>query len=128
MRTSEVLNAAADLIEQNEWTQREGWYGQPHAQGVCLEGGIMAAMGYRWLDLIEPTPDGEGWDPIYDGLLKCPAYKAVEEYLGDRLVPGDRLYNWNDVTGRTKEEVIEVLRATALLEAAKENNNTEVTA
>jgi hypothetical protein len=125
VRTSEVLNRAADLIEQHGWTQREGWWGQPGVEGVCLEGGIMAAMGLDYNDWREASwedPEDEGYDPIRDGLLPCPAYTAVREYLG---VEPRRLYWWNDEPGRTREEVVEVLRTVAQLEADKENNENE---
>jgi hypothetical protein len=116
--TSEILNRAADLIEERGWAGREvdaheawGEYGGP----MCIEGGIMAAAGlrYNW-----EAPD-------------CPAYKAVLHYLqGDNRwgMFRDRLYSWNDVSTRTADEVIEVLRAVAVIEAAREDERAEVPA
>lgn len=127
MRTSEVLNKAADLIQQHGWTHvkdqttRNPWGGA--GRPMCLEGGILAALG------LEPSVNGLG-DEENEQLVTCPAYKAVQEYLGFEP-KGDiknRLYRFNDAEGRTAQEVIEVLRATALLESAKENNSVEVKA
>lgn len=115
MRTSEVLNRAADMIEQYGWTtisdvdpiDGNPWGG--NGQPMCLEGGILAAMG------LEPNPRGL-LGSVEGELLSCPAYKAMQEYLGE-----ERLYRYNDAEGRTKQEVIEVLRAAAVVEQAKEN-------
>lgn len=134
MRTSEVLNTAADLIEQHGWAKGSGaWhFGDHEQQHYCLEGGIMAALGIVF-----------GGDYVVGGvrldalgyLRTCPAYAAVEDYLleaGELRVTEDgtpqELWSWNDRSADTAERVIEVLRATALLEAVKENNYVEVTA
>ena len=129
MRTPEVLNKAADLIERYGWVQigdtmngsMNPWGG--NGAPMCLEGGILAAMG------LEPSANGLG-DEANEQLVSCPAYKAVQEYLGleTKADITNRLYRFNDAEGRTAREVIEVLRATALLESAKENNNVEVEA
>ena len=109
--TSEILNKAADLIEERGWVQGTGW-GRDTA-ALCLEGGIAAAAGIvRTL--------GNGF--IYQG---CPAYDAVCSYLNRHPRPRqypvlDSLWDWNDTPGRTAEEVIEVLRAAALIEQARE--------
>lgn len=134
MRTSEVLNKAADLIEQHGWaTGSAAWnHGFGEDQKLCLEGGIMAAMG---MEFGQPyVVDGEDVG-VLTGLKACPAYAAVESYLveaGELPITAegvpDELWTWNDKRADTAERVIEVLRATALLEAIKENNNVEVTA
>lgn len=117
MKTSEVLNLAADAIERRGWAQggdnpgavMEPWGDTEPDAPVCLEGGIMAAMGVG----IESRKQ-EWFD-------SCPAYRAMREYLRPQLRHYPRLYMWNDQDGRTKEEVIEALRAAALIEQAKEN-------
>lgn len=134
MRTSEVLNKAADLIEQHGWAKGSAaWnHGWGEDQKLCLEGGIMAALG---LEFGKPfVVDGEDIG-VLTGLKTCPAYVAVENYLVEAgelsmLEDGtpEELWSWNDSRADTAERVIEVLRATALLEAVKENNNVEVTA
>lgn len=117
MRTSEVLNKAADLIEQHGWinvanahdSNPWGGGGKP----MCIEGGILAALG------IEVTGGSITSDEDRE-LTNCSAYKAVQEYLGV-----DRLYRYNDTKGRTAEEVVSTLRVVARLEADKENNENE---
>lgn len=102
-----TLNKAADLIEEHGWTQGAGGWGD--GSNLCLEGAIYAAMGGSiWT---EEYVDGERQLP------KCRAYKAVVEFLEWTQGP---LYRWNDETGRTKEEVVAVLRATAFVTAARE--------
>jgi hypothetical protein len=117
MKTSEILNAAADEIEVRGWsdyTTNNSW-GFGSATGpVCLEGGILAAMGFKM-----EQPWGEAiLSKEFEALETCPAYEAVMEYLGREK--GQPLWSWNDSVSRTKEEVFEVLRAAAVVEAAKE--------
>lgn len=107
--TSEVLDLAADAIQMAGWTQGpNGWPGHGFPSGdhsICLEGGIMAALGYE--------EDNRGM--LYRG---CPAYAAVQEYLG---LERDRfLFYWNDHVAESQEQVIEVLRAAAAVERVKE--------
>jgi hypothetical protein len=137
MNTSEVLNRAADLIEERGWASGEGW---EHEKGgsLCLEGGILAAIGGSFFR-------GDHY--------VCPAYVAVREYLSDK---SDRSpFIWNDnlahdrvlaaiARGETcsrslsevraeanqwaKSRVIEVLRACAVIEASRERESAEVSA
>lgn len=110
MRTSEVLNKAADLIEEHGWIKGQGWPGEPYHTGkLCLEGGLLAAMGMVYQDIAD--------DERHDEFRACPAYQAVREYTGH---DGSSLWTWND--GRQSAiEVIEVLRGAALVEAARES-------
>ena len=116
-KTSELLNRAADEIEKYGWTTGiEGWYKDDrYGSGLCIEGGILAAMGLRWgqVDLEE--------------FHACPAYRAVSDYLGLKREQGEELFEWNDGLhdfadsgAESMEHVIEVLRGAALVEAAKE--------
>jgi hypothetical protein len=131
MTVSETLNRAADLIEERGWIAGEGW---EHEQGgpLCLEGGILAAIGGSFMR-------GDHY--------RCPAYRAVTEYLKHRTNKAPFL--WNDLLASdrvaaaiqrgecfpenlpevraeaaewAKAEVISVLRAAALIEAAKETD------
>ncbi len=126
--TSEVLNRAADLIQERGHATGEGW---PGAEGtgssLCLEGGIMAAIDVTW-------DNGAG----YNALKACPAYRAVRAYLNDpevnplRRVPflwqdalphgDDGWVGGSEATAReyAKTRVIEVLRAAAAIEQARE--------
>lgn len=116
LSTSEVLNKAADLIEQRGWTTGDhGWdWHRDATTPLCLEGGILAAMGI----------------PAQGGAIarnqKCDAYRAVKDYLvstGD-LPAGEHLWRFNDDSA--EERVVGVLRATALIEAARERESVEV--
>lgn len=113
LKTSDVLDLAADAVQMGDWTQYTGW--TERDGGICLEGGILAARG--------GTTSREA--------NNCPVGQAVREYLGltptydpdsfwESGDPNAPLYNWNDADGRTKEEVIEVLRAAAAVERVKE--------
>jgi hypothetical protein len=111
MKTSEVLNAAADLIEARGWRQGEPGWRSGGSAGLCLEGALIAALS---LDHLE----------VYG----CPAYAAVADYLDRTPAPSiapvkDALWQWNDAPGRTASEVIEVLRAAAVIEAAREEQD-----
>lgn len=105
MKTSEILDKAADLIEERGWTTGEATdpWGLDGKSPVCLEGGILAASGLK----------GLAGRSLLD---KCPAARAVASYLNT----SEELWLWNDSGVRTAEQVIEVLRATAVIEAARE--------
>lgn len=114
MKTSEVLNRAADLIEERGWTTGNSGFSGPR---ICLEGGLIAAlgMGPRFVDV------------NLSALWACPAYRSVALYLDrdltidrESLLPKEPLWRWNDVEGRTATEVIEALRACAVIESARE--------
>lgn len=121
--TSDVLNKAADLIEERGWAFGTGWLGTEEPGGLCVEGAIQAATG---------VAVGPGY--------RCPAYFAVATHL-EQFV----LFTWNDNlpwdatngfrwVGGTKESatefgksrVIEVLRACAVIEASREREAAEV--
>ena len=116
-KTSELLNRAADEIQKYGWTTGEdGWFRDKNA-GLCLEGGILAAMGLEF---------GVG-NP--EDFWACPAYNAVADYLGlEQGWDGSReVWRWNDgaivsphAGVATAEKVIEVLRGAAMVEEAKE--------
>jgi hypothetical protein len=121
MNTSEVLNTAADLLEERGW--RPGDWGGPGST-LCLEGGILAALGidhFRALNQADTMSVFEFW--------ACPAYRAVADHLGMDVSltkgrqPAEPLWQWNDGKGRTAAEVIEVLRACAVIEAAREEQD-----
>lgn len=119
LKTSEVLDLAADKIQQHGWTQFHGWAATPQwANAVdlgsspggelCLEGGIMAATGLRL-----------GEEGVHaDSVVHCPAYAAVLEYL--EMPAHQRLFFWNDRPSRSAAEVIEVLRGAAAVERVRE--------
>jgi len=120
MRTSEVLNTAADVLEQRGWVGYDcpgnydtwGW-GENLTGPICIEGGILAALGRpsRFTSI---------------EIERCPAGRAISDYLDRHETCA--LWRWNDVEGRTAAEVIEVLRACAVIEAAREQRPAEVSA
>lgn len=93
--TSEVLNKAADLIEERGWTK--GWN---RHDGLCL------------VDAVAEASRGGGF---------FAALSALDRYF-DRRPIDPPIYHWNDAPERTASEVIEVLRAAALVEAAREQS------
>lgn len=113
MLTSDVLNRAADLIEERGWAKgAAGWGRSGENAPLCLEGGIAAALG---LSLGDSDADAE--------FRTCPAYVAVSTYLDMTYA-----YDFNDAPYRTASEVIEVLRACAVIEASREREMAEVSA
>ena len=95
MQTSEVLNLAADLI------QKKGhWKGGQWDGGTCAANAITDSQGN--VSNLEP-------------------YHALCGYLGKSDI-GD-IFEWNDAPGRTAAEVIEVLRACAVIEAARQEQD-----
>ena len=110
--TSEVLHIAADLIERRGWSRGAGWGNGP-GSSLCLEGGILAALGYE--EGQEVAQDQEG----HYHFRQCPAYVAVKEFLGERMEDTEHLWRWNDGQ-RQAAPVIEVLRAAAEAEYLKE--------
>jgi len=111
--TSEVLDLAADKIQEHGWGQGvESWAGG--GGGLCLEGGIAAAMGLS----IDPMR-GHGLGE----LTLCPAYIAVHEYLAEALADAEyqEPWFWNDRIAESVEDVIAVLRSAAAIERVKES-------
>lgn len=111
LKTSEVLDLAADKIEVVGWGTGVNTWENRDGAGLCLEGGIIAALGRSF------TPGTENFIDTPE-LWACPAYVAMASYLETRA----ELWRWNDAQGRTAEEVVEVLRAAAAVERAKEES------
>lgn len=110
MKTSEVLYRAADLIEERGWGQGIDTWSKADG-AVCVEGALMA---------VASIPRAEGCQgPSRKAIETCPAYVAVVDYLAYSH-PDFGLWFWNDSEDRSSAEVIEVLRAAAVIEAAKE--------
>lgn len=85
-----ALNAAADLLEEKGWCQEVS----EDAQGRhCIGGALVAVAGKR-----------SGGSPV--------VFHAALYVLAKR-VPGYTPSGWNDVPGRTAEEVIALLRRVA---------------
>ena len=91
MTPAECLNAAADLLEREGWCQyRFGDYNGPRCLDSALVEAAMSGPGSHW---VPPEP-----------------YVRALEALQPRV---GCLTTWNDVAGRTKDEVLTLLRETA---------------
>lgn len=126
---AEACEDAADMLE-GHWVQGE-WFisdfddetEETEQWAYCMEGGLAAALGLDYITDME--------DSTRDELLRCPVYDAVLVTLNKQMrqqlidagaseadLPhlwfgeGD-LPNWNDRDGRTEQEVLDLLRATA---------------
>jgi hypothetical protein len=126
---AEACEDAADLLE-GHWVQGE-WYitdsyideqtgDETENWGYCLEGGLAAALGLDICDM-EDTNRLEMINcPVYTAVLETINQQAHQELL-DRGFSGEYqpsygegdLPNWNDRDGRTEQEVVDLLRATA---------------
>jgi hypothetical protein len=115
MNTSDVLNRAADLIEERGWSQGSGWClgGRDSGGALCLEGGIRVAA--QEFDIHQAAIH------VVRDYLTDTRPEAINPACGT-VIP----FSWNDAYGRTAAEVIEVLRATAVIEAARETEAAEV--
>lgn len=109
LNVGDVLEAAANRIEKFGWTQRE--YGSRYV-GYCILGAIQHEIGY-WRDLANAAED------------YLVQYMDKHGYFDEiyREMPGSEMCKifiavWNDMEGRDKFEVIELLR-----QAAKEWRN-----
>lgn len=124
LKTSEVLDLAADEVQRHGWVQGPGgWWGPNHPDraglGYCVEGALMGAMGCDW-----------GQTEIEE-LATCPAYQAMVAYVGaDQCVEFDgadpSLWIWNDSAPQSAEEVVIALRAAAAVERTREAVAVEV--
>lgn len=91
--TSEILNRAADHIERHGWWTQSGG-----GTGTCASNAIYHVTGDAF----------------------TPAHSALLVYLGHNPNDPTPIFRWNDAPGRAASEVIEVLRACALIEASRE--------
>lgn len=99
MNASEVLNRAADGLE------RDGWMSPDR----CTDGPAPTCA-----QLAIGRVDG-----VVGGMA---AERALLSHIGGSTV-GD-IWRWNDAPERTAAEVIEALRAAAVIEAARESTPT----
>jgi len=91
MNVSEVLNKAADLIEEKGWVQEAF----SNRYGYCAIGAIRECIWGKDV----PSNSPELWDGAIERLVKT---------VREAHIP-----SWNDAEGRTKEEVIAKLREAA---------------
>ena len=100
MNVHETLDAAADYIERHGWFSH--LYGSPSNDfaSLCMGNAIGACASHD---------------------VHVEAYAAVIRALGcTDPVKHQVIWRWNDAPGRTKEEVVAMLRAVAMSERARE--------
>lgn len=118
---SEVLHQAADIIERQGWEQ---WGGMEPGEGPkCLMGAIGQVIDAKVMDL-RPMFDKTCYS--YAQVERHPAHAAVVEHIGEEHTSPWGAHQWNDIEGRTAEDVIGVLRAAAVIEEARESQRTPV--
>lgn len=112
MKTSEILDRAADLIERNGWT-RDEWYKRRRAEDprdcpVCAGGALDAAAG---CDPGEPE-----YSPALIAAIGAFAARVDPAFDPAAAYGYGTVANWNDAPGRTAEDVVRELRAAAATE------------
>jgi hypothetical protein len=119
MNTSEILNKAADILQVRGWAggvgAAQGWHPNPaETTPVCVEGALRLANGTDW------RPEA-AVDALRDYLRDL-----YPECINPHCAKGIIVFAWNDQPGRTESEVIEVLRACAVIEASRERQTVPV--
>lgn len=113
MKTSEILTKAADIIEAQGWVKGE--QGTVVGEGPkCLMGAVAQAAGMTTF----PAAWRDQEHYSYTGLYDHPAGKALVEHMG--VADSDHLWKFNDAAEGVND-VLEVLRAAALVEAGRED-------
>lgn len=112
MATSDVLYKAADLIDFDGWHQ--GGYAPDQTEdGTSMEGLPACALGALYKAAGKPLV----WSTSVACWVGHGDLAAIDVLAGH---VGSYVPYWNDKNGRTAEEVIEALRAAAVIEAARE--------
>lgn len=98
---SEVLNRAADLLSEWDW-----------CQGAARRGDAICAEGAIWFAVTNKLPHGEFVEAPGDTGPEF-HFDLCESVLGRTGTDYKGLFLWNDVPGRTKAEVVALLRKCA---------------
>lgn len=98
-----ILLCAREIIEECGWCQ---YALQAEDGSVCLEGAVVIASGVK----VFRSRKGH-----YEYAADDPCLRAASRPIAilELQVVGKRLSRWNDERGRTKEEVLRLLRDTA---------------
>lgn len=96
-RAIDVLKSAAGILV------RAGW-----CQGQYSDHGSFCTMGALGMALTGNPSRSKGSTPQTENL-----YHRIITLLSYRIEPGTSIAAWNDTSGRTAQEVIDHLRATA---------------
>jgi hypothetical protein len=105
MKPSEILDKAAELLEEKGWCQRREM--DPSTGAMCARGAIKRAIGARTIRLdkayfLDDLREEE------DHVVAMHAMRYVKETTG-----ADHIPHWNDSPMRTADEVITSLRHAA---------------
>ena len=110
---AEACEQTAEILE-GQWTQGD-WYTPPfmdrsgdrHPATYCVEGALAAVLGIEAVNM-----QREGREVT--ALRNCAVYRAVRDTIREQGgTIGDSLPGWNDAAGRTEQQVLDVLHATA---------------
>lgn len=106
MRTPELLEKAADILEERGWFR--GGYQDPHGSAVCLIGALSIAAGL-------PANALGTWDKDNDPDAIARVHFAIEAFERDLDTEVD-VSDWNDELAETALEVTTTLREVAAFE------------
>lgn len=104
---ADVIDQAVEHLERNPWGQGNGRYSSEHA--ICGEDAVwMAALNLQTIEDLR-------------AVVTQTSFRNERDYLGYATTAAiarhvsavDRLWQWNDAPGRTKQEVIDALKETA---------------
>jgi len=99
MTVSELLDAAADLIERSGWTQKTSARDADGTPCALNQGVAFCPIGaIDWAD----------WVADHDWSLVFDAFSALADAIG-----GGQVAVWNDAPDRTQDDVVTALRTAA---------------
>lgn len=100
MTPREIIEGAIDLLNEKGWCQ----YTTARAtDGYPVAGDDPRAASYCLYGLIVVQDNLWSWSPSVQGTLRF-----IEQHLG--LPDGQGVSGWNDAPGRTKDEVLSLLK------------------
>lgn len=111
---AEACEKTAEVLE-GQWTQGD-WYTPPyldrvgdrHPAAFCIEGALAAVVGLEAIHMQRERREVEA-------LRNCAVYRAVRDTIREQGEDEwiESLPGWNDAPGRTEQQVLDVLHATA---------------
>lgn len=120
---SQVLEGAADYIDQHGWVQGRYFDTWTVETPKACTSGALWLVAQRVIEEMRAVGDSGFSD---SGMLRNRAEESITQLLKDRdaLPPGfnpeqldgqafDTVVTWNDEAGRTKDQVVQVLRDAA---------------
>lgn len=124
MNVKEALHKAQEVINERGWHQ--GWLVDDCGKGVCLIGAVGVACGGEVIQLAPATPNSPArWTVNHDKITyaeqveladACDAVTKLLREKGELEDPefpnstGISLPEWNDMKGRSVEDVLLILK------------------